>query len=358
MDDDELDNSSTRRGPGIHAAAKMLKFSLLVTQMLPWLLCPIWNASQFDAPRHDAADTTPFLLNSQDWLPDITPTSTSSAAGLLKQQRDMRDLRGPGIHAAAKMLKFSLLVTQDSGGQDLAGATYHGDSRAMMESVTPTLDNGSQYYTTNVAPQPTELLLFVAFHGYLAAGVLLTWHKAADYCHGVKFLAVVTLIVYLYFICDILVNAINRRHGMWVLAWCCVLCFLVVDAYNNLGRLISIAGALALILLGFIFSNSRSAINWYQIMWGIMLQFVLGVLVLRWAHGRDALQCIADKVKTFLSFTFDGSTFVFGYLAKGFVLTNPSPSEALSPFLNSTVPNITEFVGPTIKNLPPVFLFL
>ncbi|KAG0421110.1 hypothetical protein HPB47_002987, partial [Ixodes persulcatus] len=193
----------------------------------------------------------------------------------------------------------------------------------MMESVTPTLDNGSQYHTTNVAPQPTEL-------GNE------TVDGASNDARRIEV----------------------RGHGMWVLAWCCVLCVLVVDAYNNLGRLISIAGALALILLGFIFSNSRSAINWYQIMWGIMLQFVLGVLVLRWAHGRDALQCIADKVKTFLSFTFDGSTFVFGYLAKGFVLTNPSPSEALSPFLNSTVPNITEFVGPTIKNLPPVFLFL
>ncbi|KAM7302715.1 uncharacterized protein ISCGN_018223 [Ixodes scapularis] len=100
------------RGPGIHAAAKMLKYSLFVTQMLPWLVCPIWNAGQFIAPQHDSADTTQFLHSSHDWLPQITTTSTSSAAGLHKQQRDKQDLRGPGIHAAAKMLKYSLFVTQ------------------------------------------------------------------------------------------------------------------------------------------------------------------------------------------------------------------------------------------------------
>ncbi|XP_042150731.1 uncharacterized protein LOC121838509 [Ixodes scapularis] len=102
------------RGPGIHAAAKMLKYSLFVTQMLPWLVCPIWNAGQFIAPQHDSADTTQFLHSSHDWLPQITTTSTSSAAGLHKQQRDKQDLRGPGIHAAAKMLKYSLFVTQVS----------------------------------------------------------------------------------------------------------------------------------------------------------------------------------------------------------------------------------------------------
>ncbi|CAN7942491.1 unnamed protein product, partial [Ixodes hexagonus] len=42
-----------------------------------------------------------------------------------------------------------------------------------------------------------KILAFLAFHGYLIAGVYLTWDEAKSYCHDVKFLVVVTAIVYI-----------------------------------------------------------------------------------------------------------------------------------------------------------------
>lgn len=49
-------------------------------------------------------------------------------------------------------------------------------------------------------------------------------------------------------------------------------------------------------------------------MWGLSLQFIFGLIVLRWDFGRNVIQCIADKVTIFLTYSDDGSGFVYGYL--------------------------------------------
>ena len=53
---------------------------------------------------------------------------------------------------------------------------------------------------------------------------------------------------------------------------------------------------------------------WRQVIWGVSLQFVFGLIVLRWQLGRQVLQCIGDKVTTFLDYTTAGSALVYGYL--------------------------------------------
>ncbi|KAG0723856.1 Sodium/nucleoside cotransporter 2 [Chionoecetes opilio] len=44
------------------------------------------------------------------------------------------------------------------------------------------------------------------------------------------------------------------------------------------------------------------------------LQFILGLVILRWPLGRAVFQCAGDKVSAFLAFTDAGSAFVFGKL--------------------------------------------
>lgn len=228
-----------------------------------------------------------------------------------------------------------------------------------------------------------KILLFLVYHGYLITGVYLSWSEAESYCQGVKFLAVVTGVVYIcliwklasyafdYFLADRWdnfkgslkesVSAETKRRiriGAWAAVWTGVLVFLVVDSLDDPRRLISVAGAVVLIFLGFAFSKHRKEINWSQIMWGVLLQFLLGLLVLRWSLGRDALQCFGDKVKNFLDFTFAGSGFVFSYLAKGYNLTDALGDLVKPENLTATLLNGTEVAKPAIKNLPPVFLFL
>lgn len=50
---------------------------------------------------------------------------------------------------------------------------------------------------------------------------------------------------------------------------------------------------------------------------GFLLQFVLGLLLVRWKVGRGALLCVADKMNAAIAFAGHGARFVFGYLATG-----------------------------------------
>jgi pyrimidine nucleoside transport protein len=47
-------------------------------------------------------------------------------------------------------------------------------------------------------------------------------------------------------------------------------------------------------------------------MWGLYIQFVLGLIVIRWSVGRSIFQCLGDKVATFLSYSNAGASFVYG----------------------------------------------
>jgi nucleoside permease NupC len=46
--------------------------------------------------------------------------------------------------------------------------------------------------------------------------------------------------------------------------------------------------------------------------WGILLQFGMGVVILRWPPGYAACKFLGDSVSQFLSYTDEGSKFVFG----------------------------------------------
>ncbi|XP_064455234.1 sodium/nucleoside cotransporter 2-like isoform X2 [Ornithodoros turicata] len=108
-----------------------------------------------------------------------------------------------------------------------------------------------------------------------------------------------------------------RRIATWAACWIAVLAFLIYDCLEDASRMISVAGALVLIFLGFVFSKHRKHVNWYQVMWGMMLQFLLGLLVLRWKPGRAIFMCLGDKVAHFLGYASAGANFVFGHLATG-----------------------------------------
>lgn len=49
--------------------------------------------------------------------------------------------------------------------------------------------------------------------------------------------------------------------------------------------------------------------------WGVALQFIFGLIVLRWDVGRQVIQCLGDKITVFLDYSNAGSGFVYGYLA-------------------------------------------
>ena len=47
---------------------------------------------------------------------------------------------------------------------------------------------------------------------------------------------------------------------------------------------------------------------------GVILQFVFGIIVLRWDAGKNVFACLGDRVSIFLNYADVGSEFVYGHL--------------------------------------------
>jgi concentrative nucleoside transporter, CNT family len=83
-----------------------------------------------------------------------------------------------------------------------------------------------------------------------------------------------------------------------------------------MGRLTGLLGLLTMLALAFAFSTNRRAIRVKTVAWGLSLQFVLAIFVLRVRAGERLFQAAGDGAKRLLDFSYSGSTFVFGELGK------------------------------------------
>jgi CNT family concentrative nucleoside transporter len=83
-----------------------------------------------------------------------------------------------------------------------------------------------------------------------------------------------------------------------------------------MGRFTGILGLVTMLGLAYAFSINRHAIRLKTVAWGLGLQFVFAVFVLRIDAGRLVFQKAGDVVNRLLSYAFVGSQFVFGELGK------------------------------------------
>jgi len=81
-----------------------------------------------------------------------------------------------------------------------------------------------------------------------------------------------------------------------------------------MGRFTGILGLLTMLGLAYTFSTKRSAINKKTVAWGLGLQVVFAIFVLKIELGRILFQKAGDGVNRLLSYAFVGSQFVFGDL--------------------------------------------
>src|SRR5271155_2432155 len=71
-----------------------------------------------------------------------------------------------------------------------------------------------------------------------------------------------------------------------------------------------------MLLLAWLFSSDRRAIRWRTVAWGLGLQFLFAVIVIRFTFGERALAVAGDTVTHMLNNAFAGSSFVFGSLGQ------------------------------------------
>src|SRR5246127_2443628 len=83
-----------------------------------------------------------------------------------------------------------------------------------------------------------------------------------------------------------------------------------------MGRFTGILGLLTLLGLAYIFSTNRKAIRLKTVAWGLGLQIVFAIFVLKIDLGRNLFQAAGAAVNRLLSYSFVGSQFVFGDLGK------------------------------------------
>src|SRR5271168_4147607 len=81
-----------------------------------------------------------------------------------------------------------------------------------------------------------------------------------------------------------------------------------------MGRFTGILGLLTMLGLAYAFSTNRRAINKKTVAWGLGLQIVFAIFVLKVEIGRNLFQMAGDGVNWLLRFAFVGSSFVFGEL--------------------------------------------
>ncbi|EFX87744.1 hypothetical protein DAPPUDRAFT_96692 [Daphnia pulex] len=126
---------------------------------------------------------------------------------------------------------------------------------------------------------------------------------------------------------------------------------LVLDTAGDRDRLYSLIGLAVFLLFGWIFSKHPSQIKWTQVIWGMILQFLFGLMVLRWKTGQQVFACLGDRVSIFLKYTDAGSGLVYGHLvtdqnASGIPLGTIFAFKALSViFLFSFMVNILYYYG-------------
>lgn len=77
-------------------------------------------------------------------------------------------------------------------------------------------------------------------------------------------------------------------------------------------RLISLLGLFIFVGIGYICSNNRKLIPWNTVLWGIALQLILGVLLLKSAIGLRTFQFLGSVAEEFLNFSDAGAKLVFG----------------------------------------------
>jgi CNT family concentrative nucleoside transporter len=84
--------------------------------------------------------------------------------------------------------------------------------------------------------------------------------------------------------------------------------------FAGLTRIQPLAGLALILALAYCLSSARRAIDYRTVGWGLGLQFLFALIVLKTEIGRSVFQSLGSVITKVLDFAFVGSSFVFGPL--------------------------------------------
>lgn len=80
-------------------------------------------------------------------------------------------------------------------------------------------------------------------------------------------------------------------------------------------RFTGLIGLAVIIGVAWLLSANRNRIRWQTVLWGLVLQFALGWIVISWEAGANALKAFSDGITGAIAFSDKGAEFVFGWLS-------------------------------------------
>ncbi|MES2306899.1 MAG: nucleoside transporter C-terminal domain-containing protein [Gemmatimonadota bacterium] len=95
------------------------------------------------------------------------------------------------------------------------------------------------------------------------------------------------------------------------------------DGVPLLVRLTGLLGILVIMLVAYAMSHNKKAIRWKTVGWGLGLQVVFAIFVLRVPFGQTLFKNLGDAVTAILHYSYAGSEFVFGKLGAPFTPDSP-----------------------------------
>jgi CNT family concentrative nucleoside transporter len=81
-------------------------------------------------------------------------------------------------------------------------------------------------------------------------------------------------------------------------------------------RFTGLLGMALIIAIGYALSRNRRAVDWRVVAWGVALQVVFAIFVLRVPAGQELFRRLGQFVTTVLNFSYAGTEFVFGEVGK------------------------------------------
>ena len=99
-----------------------------------------------------------------------------------------------------------------------------------------------------------------------------------------------------------------------------------------MARFTGLLGLFVFLGLAYAFSTNRRAIRWRTVAWGLGLQILFAILVIKWTYGQAILHRGSVIVTSLLAHSVDGSSLVFGPLG--------TPGNPLAVFAFAVLPTI------------------
>ncbi|XP_074659195.1 solute carrier family 28 member 3-like [Tubulanus polymorphus] len=281
----------------------------------------------------------PATPNDQDSRP-VLPTPPSDQSDTLTNENDtqIHIIYQPKEGADVRGASDAHAPTADDNDDETDDEILDYSATGCQKPVTHISNYIRQFYEAN------RNSIWRIFYAILLAGYAVYFGFAMDYSFG-DGPSVCLLVLTLLVIIGYAIVLIHRKFGDKIVAFFDPFEFFILSYYTFLRRyknnskylgfivlvvigvilvlvfevglknprnLISLSGVAVYITLFYIFSKHPARVKWRPVFWGLGLQFIFALLILRTVWGYAAFDWAGKRVSEFLAHADAGAEFVFG----------------------------------------------